>query len=215
MNPVDLIIFDLDGTLADTKEDIARAVHLTLVELNLPPVPREVVYTYVGDGVKKLIQRAVSQIHHEDAFDRALAVFRRHYLEHLLDTTRFYPGMEEVLDHYARKTLAVVTNKPIEYTHKLLRGLDQERRFAVVLGGDSTPHLKPHPGMILEVLRQTGIDRERAFMIGDMPNDILAARAAGVRVCGVGYGLGDPAAVRAAGPDAFAEKVPALLTLFH
>ena len=214
MKPVDLIIFDLDGTLADTKEDIATAVNLTFAELDLPPVSRAVVYTYVGDGVKKLIERAVSQIRHEDAFDQALAVFRRYYMDHLLDTTQFYPGMENVLNHYARKTLAVVTNKPIAYTEKLLRGLGRQERFAAVLGGDSTPHLKPHPGMILRVLEQTGVHQDRAVMVGDMPNDIKAARAAGVRVCGVGYGFGDAEAVRREGPDYFAEKVSDLLTLF-
>ncbi len=214
LKPVDLIIFDLDGTLADTKEDIATAVNLTFAELGLPQVPREMIYTYVGDGVKKLIERAVFQVHHENAFDRALTVFQRHYMTHLLDTTRFYPGMDEVLDHYGHKTLAVVTNKPIDYTEKLLRGLKQERRFAAVLGGDSTPHLKPHPGMILKILEMTGIGRGAAVMVGDMPNDVRAARAAGICVCGIGYGLGDPEAVRRESPDYFAEKVSDLLTLF-
>ncbi|MCI0527688.1 MAG: HAD hydrolase-like protein, partial [Nitrospira sp.] len=99
MTSVDLLIFDLDGTLADTKDDIATAVNLTLKEFGLPSKDPSMIYGYVGDGVRKLLQRAFEG-QPPGSYERALKVFRQHYLAHLLDTTRFYPGVLETLDHF-------------------------------------------------------------------------------------------------------------------
>ncbi|MEO5657213.1 MAG: HAD-IA family hydrolase [Nitrospiria bacterium] len=211
---IDLLIFDLDGTLADTKEDIATAVNLTLSDYGLPPHPPQQIYTFVGDGVRALLARAFES-RGADVFADALAVFRGHYLDHLVDATRLYPGVETVLDHFAPKKKAIVTNKPIEYTLKLMDGLKARERFDVILGANSTPHLKPHPGMIHQVLSDLGVSPGRAIMVGDNVNDILAARGAGVRSVAVGYGLGDPAVLRAAHPDFFCERIEELMTLFH
>lgn len=211
---IDLLIFDLDGTLADTKEDIATAVNLTLSDYGLPPHPPQQIYTFVGDGVRALLARAFES-RGAGVFEDALAVFRGHYLDHLVDATRLYPGVETVLDHFARKKKAIVTNKPIEYTLKLMDGLKARARFDVILGANSTPHLKPHPGMIHRVLSDLGVPPERAIMIGDNVNDILAARAAGVRSVAVGYGLGDPAVLRAADPDFFCERIEDIMSLFN
>ncbi|HET8760383.1 MAG TPA: HAD-IA family hydrolase, partial [Nitrospiria bacterium] len=137
-----------------------------------------------------------------------------HYLEHLLDATRFYPGVEAVLAHFADKKKGVVTNKPIEYTIKLIEGLGALERFDVILGGNSTPYLKPHPAMVVAALEAVGVAPDRAVMIGDNVNDIVAARAAGVRSVAVGYGLGDPSILRAANPDFFCEQIQDVTELF-
>jgi phosphoglycolate phosphatase len=210
---IDLLLFDLDGTLADTKEDLATAVNLTLREFGVPEQPRERIFSFVGDGVRPLLARAFES-RGPGAFDEALAVFRRHYLEHLLDTTRFYPGVEAVLAHFADKKKGVVTNKPIEYTLKLIEGLGARERFDVILGGNSTPHLKPHPAMVVAALEAVGVSPDRAVLIGDNVNDIVAARAAGVRSVAVGYGLGDPSILRAANPDFFCEQILDVTELF-
>lgn len=210
---IDALLFDLDGTLADTKEDLATAVNLTLRDFGVPEHSRERIYAFVGDGVRPLLARAFES-RGAKAFDEALAVFRRHYLEHLLDATRFYPGVEAVLAHFAGKKKGVVTNKPIEYTLKLIEGLGARERFDVIVGGNSTPHLKPHPAMIERALDAVGVSANRAVMIGDNVNDILAARAAGVRSVAVGYGLGDPAVLRAANPDFFCERIEDMTDLF-
>lgn len=204
--PVDLLLFDLDGTLADTKADLATAVNLTLRDFGLPQHPPERIYTFVGDGVRVLLARAFES-RGAKAFEEALAVFRGHYLDHLLDETRLYPGVEKVLEHFAHKKKGVVTNKPIEYTLKLMDGLGARDRFDVILGSDSTAKLKPHPEMIERALGAVSVSAERAVMIGDNVNDIQAARASGVRSIAVGYGLGDPATLRAAEPDFFCERI--------
>jgi phosphoglycolate phosphatase len=211
--PVDLLLFDLDGTLADTKADLATAVNLTLRDFGLPQHPPERIYTFVGDGVRVLLARAFES-RGARAFEDALVVFRAHYLEHLLDETRLYPGVEKVLVHFAHKKKGVVTNKPIEYTLKLMEGLGARDRFDVILGSNATAKLKPHPEMIERALESVSVKADRAVMIGDNVNDIQAARAAGVRSVAVGYGLGDPAALRAAQPDFFCERIDDVMALF-
>ena len=206
MISVDLLIFDLDGTLADTKDDIATAVNLTLREFKLPPKEPATIYGYVGDGVRKLLQRAFED-QPQGHYEQALKVFRKHYLAHLLDTTQFYPGVLEVLDHFKNKKKAIATNKPFEYTSKIIEGLGVRHRFDLVLGGDSTNYLKPNPAIITEVLSRLGVKGDRAIMIGDGVNDILAARAAGTQSCAVGYGLGRAEDLLAVNPDSFCENI--------
>jgi phosphoglycolate phosphatase len=214
MTSVDLLIFDLDGTLADTKDDIATAVNLTLKEFGLPSKDPSIIYGYVGDGVRKLLQRAFEG-QPSGAYERALKVFRQHYLTHLLDTTRFYPGVLETLDHYKNKKKAIATNKPFEYTQKIIEGLRVGDRFDLILGGDSTLHLKPHPAIIREVLDRLNILGERAVMVGDGVNDILAARAAGAKSCAVGYGLGRVEDLLSENPDFFCEQIKDLPSIFY
>lgn len=202
----DLLIFDLDGTLADTKDDIATSVNLTLHELGLPEKPSAVIYSYVGSGVRKLIQQAVGEAEGE-RFQEAMRIFRGHYTAHLLDTTKLYPGIDDVLDHFRTKKKAVVTNKPQAYTDPIASGLKITNRFDMILGGDNGFPLKPDPRMILAVLEKLSADPKRTVMIGDGLHDIHASRAAGVAVCAVGYGLGDPGELRRARPDFFCETV--------
>jgi phosphoglycolate phosphatase len=211
--PVDLLLFDLDGTLADTKADLATAVNLTLRDFGVTEHPPEHIYAFVGDGVRVLLARAFES-RGAKAFEEALTVFRGHYMEHLLDQTRFYPGVEKVLSHFAGKKKGIVTNKPIEYTLKLIDGLGARPRFDIILGGNSTANLKPHPEMIHRALDALAVKPDAAVMIGDNVNDIQAARAAGVRSVAVGYGLGDPEKLKAAGPDFFCERMEDVMELF-
>ncbi|HEY5648986.1 MAG TPA: HAD-IA family hydrolase, partial [Nitrospiria bacterium] len=185
----ELLIFDLDGTLADTKEDLADCVNRALREVGLREKSREVIYSYVGSGVRSLIRQALDE-EPGPKFEDAIGVFRKYYLKHLLDKTRLYPGMAGVLDHFDHKRKAVVTNKPQVFTDKILSGLKVTERFEIIVGGENGHPLKPDPKMILEVLNHTGVEAGRAVMIGDGLNDILAARAAGVPCCAVGYGIG-------------------------
>ncbi len=212
-SPIDLLLFDLDGTLADTKADLATAVNLTLRDFGLPQHPPETIYTFVGDGVRMLLARAFES-KGAQAFDDALVAFRAHYMDHLLDQTRWYPGVERVLTHFAEKKKGVITNKPIEYTLKLMDGLGAGKRFDLILGSSPTVQLKPHPEMIQRALETLAVKADRTVMIGDNVNDIQAARAAGVRSVAVGYGLGNPASLRAAEPDFFCERIENVMDLF-
>src|SRR5438876_10168902 len=114
MYPVDLLIFDLDGTLIESKWDIAAAVNLTLHELGLPARAREGIFSYVGDGVKRLLRLSVGE-ENQTRYDETLRVFRGHYLSDCLDRTKFYPGIERVLSHFSDKLKGVATNKSLEY----------------------------------------------------------------------------------------------------
>ncbi len=213
MRSVALLIFDLDGTLIDSKRDIATAVNLTFRDLGLPEKLPEVIYRYVGDGVRRLIRKAVESAD-PLLLEHSLSIFNGHYLQHLLDETRFYPGMEDLLCHFRSKKKALVTNKPLHYTEKIMEGLGARHHFDLVLGGEPVVNLKPHPEMILKTLEALAVSACDAVMIGDSVNDIQAARAAGIQVCAVGYGLGETEELQSADPDFFAEKVEDLKELF-
>lgn len=198
--PIRLILYDLDGTLVDTRVDLAGAVNRTLADLGLPNRPDDELYGFVGNGVRMLLARAVGAMEGE-VLERALAVFRGHYLGHLTDHSRPYPGVEAVLCAFADRHQAIVTNKAMAYTEPLVRDLGLGRRVNLVLGGDSTPHLKPHPAIVQAALRHFGVAPAEAVMVGDGVPDVEAARAAGVRSIGLVCGMGDPDALREAKPD--------------
>ena len=206
---VDLLIFDLDGTLADTRADLTAAVNHTLEKLALSPLSMEQVCRYVGDGLETLLSRALG-LPHGDLVEDAVRLFRDYYGLHLLDRTRLYSGVRETLEHFRGKRKAIVTNKPLAFSERILAGLEIESHFEVVLGGDSTVQRKPHPEPALKVLTLTGVDPRLAAMVGDSPADIEMAKQAGLYSVGVTYGLRSAEEVRAAGPDLLLESLPEL-----
>ncbi len=209
-----LYIFDLDGTLIDSRKDIATSVNLTFRDLGRSELPVETIYGYVGNGVARLIRDATGS---EDpvALAHADKIFETHYLEHLLDETALYPGMRELLSQYQTKRKAVVTNKRIKFTQKIIVGLCPENTFELVLGAQEGVNLKPHPEMILRTLATLNVPAEETIIIGDMMNDIHAARAAGIKVCAVSYGFGDEKELQEGKPDFFAKTVDDLQILFQ
>ncbi|CUS32097.1 MAG: HAD-IA family hydrolase [Nitrospira sp.] len=210
--PVDLLIFDLDGTLIESKWDIAHAVNFTLKELGLPERPLEEIFGFVGDGVKRLLRLAVGE-GNQEKFEEALKVFRGHYLEHCLDRTTFYPGIEPMLEHFAHKQKVIATNKSIEYTRVILNGLGPQH-FMYMVGGDNGFGLKPEPGMLLHIISKMGVPKDRTVLVGDSTNDINGGHNAGIRVCAVGYGMGNRQKMEACQPDWFIEKPEQLTELF-
>jgi phosphoglycolate phosphatase len=210
--PVDLMIFDLDGTLIESKWDIAQSVNLTLAELGLPERPIEEIFGFVGDGVKRLLRLAVGE-GNQTKFEEALKVFRGHYLEHCLDRTRFYSGIEPMLQHFSHKDKAIATNKSIEYTRVILNGLGSQH-FLYMVGGDNGFGLKPEPGMLLHIMEKVGVSKERTILVGDSTNDINGGHNAGIRVCAVGYGMGNREKMAACQPDWFIEKPEQLMEIF-
>lgn len=211
--PVDLLIFDLDGTLIESKWDIAASVNLTLAELGLTQRPLEEIFGFVGDGVKKLLRQAVGE-DNPDRFDEALRVFRGHYLAHCLDRTRFYPGIERALRHFGRTSKAVATNKSIEFTNVILQGLGAQY-FQFVVGGDNGFGLKPEPGMLLHIMERLQASADRTVLVGDSTNDINGGHNAGIRVCAVGYGMGNRERMTACRPDWFIERPEELMEIFE
>jgi len=188
---MDLLVFDLDGTLVDSKLDLALSVNAARAHLGMPPLDIERVSTYVGNGAPVLIRRALGEQASESQIEEALEFFLEHYRAHELDNTRLYPGVRESLDRLqaAGKRMAVLTNKPVAMSRAIVEGLGLGAHFFRVYGGNSFEFKKPHPVGVETLMREAGVDRARALMIGDSSVDIQTARNAGVRSCGVTYGF--------------------------
>jgi phosphoglycolate phosphatase len=180
-----LAIFDLDGTLVDSVDDLAASVNYALARAGLPQRDRDEVRRFIGNGARPLIERAVAP--HLERVEEVLADWRTHYDAHLLDHTRPYPGIVEQLAR-TRLTLAVQSNKPAPMTRRILEGLGLLSRFAVVVGGGDVP-AKPDPAGVLSILAQVGASREQAVFIGDSATDVATARNAGVTFVAVSWGL--------------------------
>lgn len=213
MHPADLLIFDLDGTLIDSKVDIANSVNLTFRELGIEEKRPEEIYSYIGEGVRKLIKATLGE-GKEALFEETIRVFRGYYLAHLLDTTNIYPGVDDILKHFRDKAKALATNKPIEYTTKILDGLGLTHQFKVIVAGNNGIRIKPEPDMIIKVITDLNIKKENTVMIGDGVNDILAAKAAGIRSCAIGSGLSNKETLLSLSPDYFCEKIENIKELF-
>ncbi|WP_337906621.1 HAD-IA family hydrolase [Pelovirga terrestris] len=182
-----ILIFDLDGTLINSIPDLLTAINLLRQELELTALTASQVARMVGDGATMLVQRALG----DDLYDkRHLERFLEIYSRHLLDQTHCYPGIEELLMRHDPRRMALVTNKPILYTRRILAGLDLARFFGAVIGGDSFPHKKPHPYPLQQALLQLDGRPHQAMMIGDHHTDLYAARDAGIATCFCAYGFG-------------------------
>ena len=206
--PPEYLLFDLDGTLVDSVTDLTCALNLLGQELGQPPLTAERVRSIVGDGATKLIKRAFGEEnYHREQLFRFLAI----YGAHLLDTTRCYPGIEELLHRHPAEKLALVTNKPHQMTVQLLKGLGLEKHFKVIIGGDSYPQKKPDPLPVLAALKLLAAPAEKAVMIGDHHTDLYSGKGAGVATCFCAYGLGNSDGLT---PDYLAKSSTDLLELF-
>lgn len=187
------VLFDLDGTLVDSVPDLAAAANRLLAELGRPPLERAEIARMVGDGVAKLVERALAASGAGSiALAPAVRRFTALYEASATALTRPYAGVEAVLERLAEAgaRLALCTNKPKAATHAVLEGLGLARFFPVVLGGDSLPLRKPDPAPLLAALEKLGVAPRAAAMVGDHRNDMLAAQRAGVAAIFARYGYG-------------------------
>lgn len=211
--PIDLVMFDLDGTLADTGQDLADSVNHTRDYFNLEPLPETLIYTHVGRGVEHLLRHSLPE-DSADHFQDVMRVFLARYENHLLDRTILYPGVHDVLDYFRGKRRVVVSNKMHRLTVAVLRGLGVDNQFDAILGGDSAAQKKPHPALIHHVLNRFRILPDHGLIVGDGDTDIEAGKCAGVFTCGVTYGLGNRAALVASGPDVLIDDLAELPRYF-
>jgi phosphoglycolate phosphatase len=187
-----LFVFDLDGTLVDSRRDIADAANALLVSCGAAPIPEERIGGMVGEGAAMLVARAFKASGVERPAD-ALSRYLTFYDERLLNHTRPYEGIAALLEALAaRAALAVLTNKPLASTRRILDGLDLARHFPsdAVLGGDGPFARKPDPAALLHLVADAGATAETTVMVGDSAIDWRTARAAGTRVCLARYGFG-------------------------
>jgi phosphoglycolate phosphatase len=211
---VDLVMFDLDGTLADTGHDLADAVNFTRAHFDLAPLPERLIYTHVGRGVEHLLKHAVPEKRPEH-FHEVMGIFLARYETHLLDRTALYPSVRAVLDYFRPRRRAVVSNKIERLTLAVVRGLGVANQFDAILGGDSAAQKKPHPALLNSVLERFEIPAASALMVGDGDTDIEAGQRAGVITCGVTYGLGNKDDLIAARPDFLIDDLAELTDHFY
>ncbi len=196
----ELLIFDLDGTLIDSKRDLADSVNAMRAHLHEPPLTDQTVYSYVGNGAPTLVRKALPG-RDEEEIERGLRFFLEYYRDHMLDATTLYPGVREGLDQLlaADVKMAVLTNKPVRFSEHLIKGLGLDGHFFRIYGGNSFEEKKPHPRGIELLMEESGIGRARTIMVGDSAVDVMTARNALVRACGVSWGFQ---------PETFADAPP-------
>jgi phosphoglycolate phosphatase len=187
---VRVLVFDLDGTLIDSALDLALAVAATLQYMKRPAIPHEIIYSYVGNGAPMLIRKVLGPGATEEDCQRGLEHFLSYYREHMLDNTVTYPGVREGLAELAHLPMAVLTNKPVRFSEKILDGLGLSPYFRFVYGGNSFERKKPDPMGMQILLEDFGVSAREAMMIGDSEVDVHTARNANTWACGVTYGLG-------------------------
>ena len=204
-----LLVFDLDGTLIDSRIDLANSVNAMLKQFGRQELPMEVIASYVGDGAPTLVRRALGDPDDERFFADALNYFLAWYREHKLDYTHIYDGIHEMLEAVQfhrggngsqQRTLAVLTNKPVNPSRAIVQALQLSNYFFQVYGGNSFPTKKPDPLGLRSLMQEVGASPEETVMIGDSDIDILTARNAGTWSAGVTYGVA-PHTLDAAPPD--------------
>jgi phosphoglycolate phosphatase len=205
-----LLVFDLDGTLIDSARDLANSVNAALVHMDRPPLPDEIIASFVGNGAAMLVRRSLAEEEkvspdeiHDEELARAYTYFIEHYRDHVLDNTYAYPGVTEALAELSqRHTLAVLTNKPVRPALRICEGLGIAKFFKTIHGGDSFPMKKPDPMGLNSLIAEASVKPEETLMIGDSKVDVLTARNAGAWSLGCQFGFG---------PQNLHEEVPDIL----
>lgn len=209
------LLFDLDGTLIDSRADLANSINLMLADLHRAPLSREVVLSFVGEGVRLLVLRSLrvsfGREPEEHEVDHALEIYFHHYGAHLLDETRLYPEVAETLAALDELPKAVVTNKPYAFTMTILERLGVLAHFRVVFGGDSLAERKPSALPLLEAARRCGAQAGECLMVGDTRVDVEAGKNAGMKTCGYVGGFRGRGELSAAGADVLIERFSELL----
>ncbi len=200
MTSFQLLVFDFDGTLADTKQDIVDSVNRTLKELDLRTLDRQILYTFIGKGVNQLMARSLEGTGCDD-LPRAIDAFMKHYEAHLMDQTDLFPNCRAILEHFAHKENTILSNKPTRFITQILDALDCRAPFSTIIGGDLMAEKKPDPGGLHRILEQHGVHPEETLMIGDSLVDIATGKRAGVKTCGVTYGHAGRESLETAQPD--------------
>ena len=207
-SPCGLLLFDLDGTLIDSRADLAAAINRTRSDCGFAPRPVEQIAACVGEGLRNLVTRAIPELA-TARIDAAIAMARRHYGAHLLDATTLYPGTRKTLERLrqAGYRLGVLSNKPHEFTVEILARLKLAPLFSVVIGGAAGRPMKPDPEPVLDALRRSGCPVAGSWVIGDHFTDLEAGRRAGVKRCFCAFGFGD---ARQEGNDLVIQTLPEL-----
>ncbi len=213
-HPVAGLIFDLDGTLVDSRQDLAASANAILESLGRPTKTLEEVTAHIGHGVYHLMAQLLDGLD-DDAMQAAVLQFQEHYAQHCVDSTTAYPGALEILEHFKDKPCAVVSNKPEHHCRTILKKLSLDSHLMAIVGGDTIAVYKPDPAPFEEALALMGLEADDVVVIGDHLNDIEGARAVGAKTCAVTYGWTDAEALKATSPDFVIDELAALPLVFR
>jgi len=213
MKEPQLLVFDLDGTLIDSRDDLAAGINYMRRQLGLHPLSIGEVVGYIGNGMVKLVERSLYDAPQEEDLEKALRINREYYLSHLTIHTHLYDGVAEGIRKLtdAGHKLAVLTNKPGEACRKILKHFNLDSYFSEIIGGGDLDKLKPAPDGIFQCLEVSGIDPSNAWMAGDHYTDLAAAQNAGIKSIFLEYGFGNAGGYRA---DLYFASFPALTAYF-
>jgi phosphoglycolate phosphatase len=204
-------IFDLDGTLVDSKADIACGMNLALARMSMQSLPMDRVAEFIGDGLQILVERTLREISGGEPnplqVQHCIDLFKEEYGQHLLDQTCLYPHVLETLDRLSWAKFAVVSNKPEEFSRRILEGLGIASRFGAIIGGDTTGTRKPDPAGIFKAMELCRAIPSQSMMVGDSPVDIAAGKAAGIFACGVAGGFRPRSQLESAGCDLLVDSL--------
>ncbi len=212
MKPVRLFIFDLDGTLVDSLEDITASVNFALQKLGRPLVPLAKVREFVGDGVTTLLSRALGE--QQEFLEDAKGIYTVHHSRNLVVRTKLYPGVRETLERFRFLPMAVVTNKPVVFSEPILEQLGVRGYFRTIIGADSGLPLKPEPAAFNRIMADTGVAPTDTVIVGDGTTDIRGGKAAGAVTCGVTYGFRSEDLLKGERPDYLIRSFSELAGLF-
>ncbi|OPY13814.1 MAG: Phosphoglycolate phosphatase [Syntrophus sp. PtaB.Bin001] len=214
MKSVELMVFDFDGTLVDTGKDLVNSVNHTLKQLSLAILPEKKIISFIGDGVQKLIERSLGQSF-PGCFEEAMEIFDKYYTEHLLDSTKLYPGIKEVLRHFDEKRKIIITNKRHHFTVQITDALHITNYFDEIVGADSRPYRKPDSRLVETFIEKYRVPQGKTIVVGDGINDVLLAKNAGVISCAFLNGLGSREDLLSLNPDYTCEEMNDLIKLFY
>ena len=207
-----LIIYDLDGTLADTRKDIVCAMNHMLREMRAEPLPAKEIEAYVGRGLHHLVKSCLKT---EDPkrIEKGAKIYRTYYGEHMLDHTTLYPGAREVVEYFKSRKQAVITNKPDPFSRDLLKALGVADYFVEIVAGNSEYPQKPHPAAVFSIMKREGAAPEGTLMVGDSRIDIETARNAGVETVAIAHGFTPRDELKSLIPGAVVENFQEFLEL--
>lgn len=212
MIPINLLIFDLDGTLVDTLDDIAASVNHALAGLEMGQISRDAVRQFVGDGAEALITRSLGA--NTGFLAQALTAYKDHYRRNMAVRSALYPGVRETLEHFRTIPLAVISNKAGEFVGPVLEQLGIAPYFRTALGADHGLPLKPAPDSIFQIMTEAGASKERTVIVGDGTADIAAGKAAGIITCAVTWGYRPEPELRNLAPDYVIQRLTDLQHMF-
>ena len=207
-----LIVYDLDGTLADTGTDIAQSANHMLKTMERASLEPKAVIPKIGRGLRQLVADCLGT-EDDELIERGMKLYREHHAKHLLDHTQLYPSAEALLQHFTGRKQAIITNKPNPFTLQILAGLGVADHFSDVIAGNSDFPKKPDPSGLKSLLTKYRIKPAEAVFVGDSRIDVETARAAGVLAVVVLHGFGERGQLAASGPEQIVRNLEELLDL--